>query len=203
MQTLRAAGLLLAIVVLDGDAAAQTMRPGGVPFRPSMPPAPGAEKGKAPQTDAFLIGAIQSQDGDVRFDVVRTHGSKGGPDTYGLKFQVMRRRPPYRFETAVLEAQELPALMAALDRMAKSAAAGDPEQTAAAVLAAYQGGTISVRLSPGGADRRLYVQIASKNPLRVALPVADLDAMTAYVRQAATKIRELERDEQKRREKSG
>ena len=194
MQTLLAAGVLFAIVWLGVPAVAQT--PG-----PSVPPGVD-QRTPEPSTDAFPIGAMGSQDGDVRLDVVRRHIPGGGADAYWLKFQALKKGPRPRFQIAILEAQELPALMAALERMAKIVAESDPGQTAAD-SAAYKGDTVSVALSPGGATRRLYVQVGATNPTRVAFPIDDLNAMTAYIQRAAAKIRDLERDEKKRREKLG
>ena len=93
-------------------------------------------------------------------------------------------------------------MMAALERMAKIVAESDQGQTAAD-SAAYKGDTVSVPLSPSGAARRLYVQVGATNPTRVAFPIDDLNAMTAYIKRAAAKIRDLERDERSDARSSG
>jgi hypothetical protein len=148
--------------------------------------------------DAVRIGILRGADGDVRLDVVRRRVPGAPTHAYSLELQLFKKGPRPRAQAAELGAAELPALLEALGLMGKRS--GESEPSAAAAPVGYRSGGVSVGLSPDSAERSFFVQVGARNPARLVFHVDHLDEMTGYVRQAAARIRDLERDERKRRE---
>jgi hypothetical protein len=148
--------------------------------------------------DAHPIGVIdQGASGAARFEVLRAFSTKA--TNYALALQVriyeVGAKPPYQM--AVVEASDVPALIAALSQMARAAEARKRGEATQNSTTSHRFGSLGIGLSSSGSEDRVYLVAGDKDPAKLTLDLDGLGRVETLVKRAAEKIRELERVHEK------
>jgi hypothetical protein len=155
-----------------------------------------AAKGKQStvRSDMHPIGAIDhGASGSARFEVLRLFSARSATRALALLVRMYEGGAAPRFREGVVEASEIPALMAALHEIARTAEArkrGDPSPGS---VSSYRFGSLAIEIPPAGAEDRVSLLAGNKEPAKLTLDLAGLSQVERFVTRAAEKIRELER----------
>jgi hypothetical protein len=150
--------------------------------------------------DSHPIGAIGSVEpgasGVARFDVLRAFSAKTSAQALALQIQIVEPGAKARNQIALVEASDVPALMAALSAMSRAVEARQRGEVAPDGAPSHRFGSLGIGLASGSEDRA-YLAAGDRDPARLTLGLDDLIRVEALVKRAAEKMRELERSLEK------
>ncbi len=149
-------------------------------------------KGTVRVREFYDIGSVGALYGGVaKFEVARAYTPGRTDYALALRIEVTEGERPNRQRIGTMDADEVASLAAALPQMTQMVETLK-RGTARNTEVDYRGGSLRVGVFVARTDGA-FIQVGDVAPVHVFFDLKELDRITTYVNQAATKIKELQR----------